>query len=383
MKTARAQGSGNKPTLAVFVVGMDNSLGNSLTTELGTKLINGGQYALTAVDVTGKRDELRAAYTTGGGSSIDRNALAAWGRANGISAICLVVDDVKGSDHMFYAQLIDTKDRKLSGKGSYIRTGVGSGELTRVSSALAQQLNGPERKRSAPAPTRNYPAELDIEMVFVEGGTFEMGCTAEQTDCQSNEKPAHSVTLRSYYIGKYEVTQKQWVTVMGSNPSTQKGDDQQPVDNVKWVDVDTFLMKLKQLTGKNYRLPTEAEWEYAARGGAKSQKYKFSGGDDFGEVAWCSLNSSSSSRPVGTRKPNELGIYDMTGNVWEWCSDWNGVYSSASVQDPTGPATGSSRVFRGGGYKDGATWSRNAVRPTHPPTSSRVDLGFRVGLPAQ
>jgi hypothetical protein len=179
MMTARAQGSGNKPTLAVFVVGnMDNALVSPLATQLGTSLTAGGQYTLTSVSTTDKLAELQAAYNAGGGSSIDRNALAEWGRKAGISAICLVVDDIKGNDHMFSAQLISAKDSKLSGRGSYVRTGVGSGELPRVSLTLAKQLEGQGRRRSTPAPTRSYPAEVDIEMVFVEGGTFTMGCTA-------------------------------------------------------------------------------------------------------------------------------------------------------------------------------------------------------------
>ena len=162
-------------------------------------------------------------------------------------------------------------------------------------------------------------------MVFVQGGSFQMG----SNNGQSDEKPVHSVTVSDFYIVKYEVTQKEWRDIMGSNPSKWKGDNL-PVEKVSWDDVQTFIKKLNAKTGLNYRLPTEAEWEYAARGGNKSNGYKYSGSNDIGSVAWYASNSGSKTHSVGQKKPNELGIYDMTGNVWEWCNDWYGDYSSSS-----------------------------------------------------
>ena len=191
----------------------------------------------------------------------------------------------------------------------------------------------------------------DIDMVYVEGGTFTMGCTAEQgEDCRENENPAHNVTVSSFYLGRYEVTQRLWMAVMERNPSYFKGDNL-PVDMVTWNGwnaVQTFIERLNEKTGKKYRLPTEAEWEYAARGGSKSNGYKYSGSNDINDVAWYYENDTKQRRPVGTKRPNELKIYDMSGGVWEWVSDWYGDYHSSNQMNPTGPSSGSTRVLRGG-----------------------------------
>ena len=195
---------------------------------------------------------------------------------------------------------------------------------------------------------------VSFEMIAVKGGTFTMGATSEQgSDAESDEKPTHSVTLSDYYIGKFEVTQELWQAVMGNNPSYYKGNNL-PVEQVSWNDVQEFIKKLNQKTGANFRLPTEAEWEYAARGGNKSQGYKYSGSNTIGNVAWYTDNSGSKTHQVGTKAPNELGIYDMTGNVWEWCQDWYGSYSRDSQTNPKGASSGSSRVYRGGSWYYGA-----------------------------
>lgn len=157
------------------------------------------------------------------------------------------------------------------------------------------------------------------------------------------------MTLSDYYIGQTEVTQALWEAVMGSNPSGHKGDNL-PVELVSWNDCQEFIQKLNQLTGKQFRLPTEAEWEYAARGGRKSRGYKYAGGNDIGSVAWYCDNSGTGTHPVAAKQANELGIYDMSGNVWEWCSDRYGDYQSSSQSDPQGPSSGSVRVGRGGCY---------------------------------
>lgn len=188
----------------------------------------------------------------------------------------------------------------------------------------------------------------DIPMVFVEGGTFSMG----SEDGEDDEKPVHSVTLSSYHIGKYEVTQKLWKAVMGNNPSKFKGNNR-PVEFVSWDDVQVFLKKLNSITGKNYRLPTEAEWEFAARGGTKSRGYKYSGSNDIGSVAWNEDNSGSKTYVVGSKSSNELGIYDMTGNVWEWCEDvYDEYYYCRNIPalNPCNEVNGSYRVCRGGSY---------------------------------
>jgi formylglycine-generating enzyme required for sulfatase activity len=198
-------------------------------------------------------------------------------------------------------------------------------------------------------------------MVYVEGGTFTMGCTSEQgSDCWDWENPVHQVTLDGFYIGKYEVTQAEWKEIMGTSISQQRDKagasslygtgDNYPMYYVSWDEVQEFIRKLNAQTGGNYRLPTEAEWEYAAKGGNQSQGYKYSGSNNASEVAWYDNNSSSSTHPVGQKKANELGIYDMSGNVWEWCSDWYGSYSSNSQVNPKSPSSGSCRVVRGGSW---------------------------------
>lgn len=225
----------------------------------------------------------------------------------------------------------------------------------------------------------------EIEMVLVEGGTFTMGATPEQgSDADDDEKPVHKVTLDSFYIGKFPVTQRLWKAVMGSNPSDFKGDNL-PVENVSWDDVQTFLRKLNAATGKTYRLPTEAEWEYAARGGNKSQGYKYAGSNDPDLVAWHDGNSGNTTHEVGTRFPNELGIYDMSGNVWEWCQDWSGSYSSSPQTNPKGPNSGSYRESRGGCWDSNAWNSRVSCRSNNIfdiffPGDGCNSLGFRLAL---
>jgi len=216
-------------------------------------------------------------------------------------------------------------------------------------------------------------------MVYVEGGTFTMGATEEQGDgSEYYEKPAHQVTLSSFYICKHEVTQDEWEAVMGSNPSKFKG-KRRPVEKVSWEDCQTFISKLNSITGKQYRLPTEAEWEYAARGGNCSNGYKYSGSNTLSNVAWYRDNSGNKTHEVMTKSPNELGLYDMSGNVWEWCSDWYGGYLSSDQTNPKGPSSGSYRVQRGGSWDDGARRCRVSYRYYYSP-SYRYDLGLRLAL---
>ena len=217
-----------------------------------------------------------------------------------------------------------------------------------------------------------------FKMVWVEGGTFTMGCTSEQDgDCDSDEKPAHSVTVSSYYMVETEVTQALWVAVMGNNPSYWKGDDL-PVEHVSWNDAQEFIEKLNRLTGRTFRLPTEAEWEYAARGGNKSRGYKYSGSNSLDAVAWYDGNSEGMTHPVKGKQANELGLYDMSGNVYEWCSDWYGSYGTSSQRDPDGPGTGSDRVGRGGCWDYGAQCCRVSYRGIITPSGRTNRLGFRL-----
>ena len=222
--------------------------------------------------------------------------------------------------------------------------------------------------------------KLINNMVYVSGGTFTMGGTSEQgSDIYDDEKPTHSVTLSSYYICKYEVTQALWRAVMGSNPSYFKGDNL-PVEYVSWNDCQTFISRLNSYTGRNFRLPTEAEWEFAARGGNYSRHYKYSGSNYIGDVAWYDNNSGNRTHPVGTKQPNELGLYDMSGNVYEWCSDWYGSYNSYSRSNPTGPNSGSYRVGRGGSWCNYAWNCRSSNRYSNSPGISDCSFGLRLVL---
>jgi formylglycine-generating enzyme required for sulfatase activity len=217
--------------------------------------------------------------------------------------------------------------------------------------------------------------------ILVKGGTFTMGCTSEQSGCDSDERPTHSVTLSNFYMGQTEVTQAQWRAVMGSDPPNLAfpGCDQCPVERVSWNDVQDFITKLNSRSGgRRYRLPTEAEWEYAARGGSLSRGYQYAGSNNIDDVAWYDGNSGSKTRPVKGKQPNELGLYDMSGNVWEWCSDWKGDYPATAQSDPKGPDKGDYRVNRGGSWLSGAGGCRVSVRDNFAPDDLYSRLGFRL-----
>ena len=220
---------------------------------------------------------------------------------------------------------------------------------------------------------------ITFNMIKVDGGTFTMGATSEQKNPGKDEKPKHQVTLSSYYIGETEVTQALWTAVMGNNPSEFKGDNL-PVVYVSWEDCQTFIGKLKGLTGKRFRLPTEAEWEYAARGGNRSNHTQYSGGSMIDDVAWYYGNSGSKTHSVKTKKPNELALYDMSGNVWEWCQDWYGSYGSNAQTNPTGPGSGSSRVIRGGSWYRIDLDCRSSSRYCGSPGFCISNLGLRLAL---
>jgi formylglycine-generating enzyme required for sulfatase activity len=257
---------------------------------------------------------------------------------------------------------------------------------------------------------------VSFEMVAVRGGTFIMGCTAEQGDnCLDGEKPVHQVMVSDFYIGKYEVTQAQWKAIMGTTVVKQQRDkdnpnwalkgegDNYPMYFVSWEEVQEFIRKLNAQTGKQYRLPAEAEWEYAARGGAKSKGYKYSGNNTAFDVAWYYENAgdkvlddnlwledsdaattlrntnNNGTHAVGTKSPNELGLYDMSGNVWELCSDWYGEYDSNSPQNnPQGPESGTLRVCRGGAWCSPAEYARVSDRKTSMPVARYSSVGFRI-----
>ena len=223
---------------------------------------------------------------------------------------------------------------------------------------------------------------VEFKMVAVEGGTFQMGATSEQQNTYDNERPVHSVTLSDYYIGETEVTQALWQAVMGSNPSNFTGNRQRPVESVSWNDCQTFISRLNDRTGMNFRLPTEAEWEYAARGGNRSNITQYSGSSNISNVAWYDSNGGSTTHPVKGKSPNELGLYDMSGNVYEWCNDWysSDYYSNSPRNNPQGPSSGSYRVVRGGGLRSNARFCRVANRGGYSPDGRGVNFGLRLAL---
>ena len=229
---------------------------------------------------------------------------------------------------------------------------------------------------------------VSFKMVAVGGGTFQMGATSEQQNAQSDERPVHSVTLDNYYIGETEVTQELWQAVMGSNPSSITGNSQRPVESVSWHDCQTFVNKLNDLlagqlpAGRRFRLPTEAEWEYAARGGNRSCGTQYSGSSSIGDVAWYLDNSGFTIHPVKGKRPNELWLYDMSGNVFEWCNDWysSDYYSNSPRNNPQGPSSGSMRVLRGGEWFNGAQLCRVANRVYYSPDDNPGNRGISSGL---
>ena len=244
---------------------------------------------------------------------------------------------------------------------------------TTVATNTASSLSG----NTITIPVKNG---ISIDMVRVEAGTFTMGATSEMEDPYDWEKPTHQVTLTNdYYIGKYEVTQALWKAVMGNNPSNFKGDNL-PVEKVSWDDCQEFINKLNRITGKTFRLPTEAEWEYAARGGKKSRGYQYSGSNNISDVAWYSDNSGNMTNDVGSKQANELGIYDMTGNVWEWCQDGYGKYSSSSQINPIGATSDSYRVNRGGSWYGIARLCRSSCRFGITPVNRFNFIGVRLVL---
>lgn len=284
---------------------------------------------------------------------------------------------------------------ELTGDFKFVITGSAA-----VSSATPEvvQKQTVDNKIVTPVSTTVQTAKfMDLpfaDMVYVSGGTFQMGDTIGEGD--ADEQPVHPVHVGSFWMGKYEVTQAQWESVMGNNPSKFKGCSDCPVENVSWLDAVAFCNKLSDREGKQrvytingmevkigylangYRLPTEAEWEYAARGGSKSQGYRYAGSNELASVGWFEDNSENKTRVVGRKKPNELGIFDMSGNVYEWCNDWYGDYPSQSQSNPQGAVSGRNRVIRGGAWV--YTPVRAAFRNSCPPNNDNrfSEIGFRV-----
>ncbi len=250
-------------------------------------------------------------------------------------------------------------------------------EKAMAEKAEAQRLLQEQKKTETP--TEEVTADPDGgiagELIFVKGGTYTMGCTKDQGDCAMDEKPVHDVTLNDFYLAKYEVTQALWTKVIGSNPSEFYTCSDCPVEKVYWSDAQEFIVKLNEMTGKRFRLPTEAEWEYAGRGGIHQENFKYSGSNSIEDVAWTGSNGGGRTHAVGQKAPNKLGLYDMTGNVAEWCNDGyeDGYYKKSPASNPQGNARAVEKVLRGGSYRTGANDSHVSSRWT-------VRENYRVGF---
>jgi formylglycine-generating enzyme required for sulfatase activity len=275
-------------------------------------------------------------------------------------------------------------DSSLTIKMDWERKMDGEGTMTVTARFEANDSTSTTPPQSGDDFSETAVSGQSFDMVFVKGGMFIMGCTSEPSNCGSDEVPPHSVTLDNYLIGKHEVTQGLWKAVMRSDPSSSDygvGDDY-PVYNVSWNDVQTFIWKLNNMTNKKYRLPTEAEWEYAARGGASSGNYKYSGSGTLEDVGWYVNDNESKTQEVGTKAANELGIHDMSGNVWEWVNDWysSSYYSSFPLDNPKGPEWGSYRVLRGGSWGSVAKFCRVSYRYYGTPNHCGNGIGFRLAV---
>ncbi|MDR2382902.1 MAG: formylglycine-generating enzyme family protein [Prevotellaceae bacterium] len=379
-----------KLPLAVVIVGLEsNQGGDFLATFIGNELNKKERYeVITRTGAVQKK--LRELRESG---NVNEDELIEWGRQNNVSRLCFVMS-IKLDEHMFIAHLTDVNNNKLLGVGDYNSANLGSAELKKAAESLASQmLHSKEISAQANKDLVNAPRHpAEPEMVEVEGGTFTMGCQQGLEGCENDESPPHRVTVSSFYISKYEITQAQWNLIMGTTIRQQRNKisptttlfgegDNYPMYYVSWIEVQEFILRLNYVTGKHYRLPTEAEWEYAAHGGKRSSGYKYSGSNNIYDVAWFADNSHGQNHPVGLKKANELGIHDMSGSVWEWCLDWYANYSAAPQKDPMGASTGSFRVFRGGGWVSATNDCRIVNRINSSDISRYQSVGFRIVLP--
>ncbi len=327
------------------------------------------------------------------------------GEMAGADYICVSTINKSQSEFYLEAYLIELETGEISNPATQYGEMVNGkfSDLLTICEELAQELcnatpsrhsNNRQNNTRQSVSGQNYTETelgLDLKMVYVEGGSFLMGCTSEQSDCASDEQNVRRVTLDGYYIGMFEITQKQWELVMGTSINQQKskagksllkgvGPDY-PMYYVSWEDAMTFCQELSRLTGKTYTLPTEAQWEFAARGGNRNDGTKYSGSHSIDLAAWYFYNSGGGTHLVGTKRANGLGIYDMSGNVWEWCKDWYAdSYQSCQTNNPEGPSSGSDRVNRGGCWGFNASRCRVSHRDGITPTSRSIFLGFRVVL---
>ena len=356
---------------------------------LGDQLVAGfaksGKYiAVERTNAFLKQLQKETGYQQSGAVD-DNEQIAELGKRFGVQYVCVAKTIAWGGVYFISTRLVNVETAEVPTMyNAENKVMNNSSDVLKVTQEIANKLVGVSTSANGQNGAQMITitaGNVSFDMIKVEAGTFTMGCTSEQGgDCYGDESPYHRVTISSdYYIGKFEVTQELYQAVMGTNPSNWKAYDR-PVEMVSWNDAMEFCAELSRMTGRRFTLPTEAEWEYAARGGKKSTNAKYSGSSSVANVAWYDGNSGRQTHPVGKLRPNELGIYDMSGNVWEWCLDWYGSYSSASQTDPMGPGSGSIRVLRGGSWHNGAKGCRVSYRNGNTPGSRPYDSGFRVVL---
>ena len=366
-----------------------------------------GYAAFTRTDI----DQIMSEQNFQQSGMVDDATRKRIGAMQGVDYVCVTKITKEGNNYYLEANLVNIETGKISNPATQYGELEG-GSLSNMLAAcekLAAELVGgkmPTRTTttitysqtgyaSQPAPAANQDFTetawgVNMKMIWVEGGDFLMGCTSEQGgDCSSDEQNVRRVTVDGFYIGMLEVTQSQWEKVVGTSIYQQKskadasstygvGPDY-PMYYVSWDEAMEFCRLLSNKTGRTYTLPTEAQWEYAARGGNKNEGAKYAGSNMIDAVAWYTDNSGRSTHIVGSKRANALGIYDMSGNVWEWCKDWYAdSYVSYDTNNPIGPSSGSYRVCRGGSWYNSASYCRVAYRGYDSPDNHDYDCGFRV-----
>lgn len=400
-----AQENATPKKVAVYVTSDDEKIDNTTKSIIGGELVNAivKTRKYQAVERTAdflKQITKEQGYQRSG--NVDDGQISALGKQFGVHYVCVAnVLPLRDNVNIYIqTRLIDVETATVMAFAREVTSISDISQMMAASEKVAFALigaggsspsysNPSQGYRSSPGQGNVIELEANgvrFKMIKVEGGTFRMGSYSGDSD----EQPVHSVTLSDYYIGETEVTQALWSAVMGTTVRQQrdKADvsysiygegDNYPIYYVSWNECMEFVSRLSQITGRRFALPTEAQWEYAARGGNKSRAYTYSGSNNIFDVAWHTDNSSNT-HPVGTKMANELGIYDMSGNVREWCSDWYGTYSSSLQTDPAGPSTGSNRVRRGGGWDGNASGCRSTFRHCNSPDSRDYYLGLRLVL---
>ncbi len=400
------QAQNQKLKLAVYATGdVDAKLKSLAQNNASTELVNCGRYQMIErSDAFLKFVSEEQNYQRSG--AVDEGQIAELGKQYGAQCVCVV--DITHIDKYLYVatRMIDVVSATSQRAGDAENTNYMSPADLRK--CVIEAVKKMERKSSGTTISSSYNSGngggnysygsgqnytenafgINMKMVYVEGGSYNMGCTGEQGgDCYDDETVRY-VTVSDFYIGQFEITQAQWQAVMGTSVYQQQSEagghstygtgNDYPMYYVSWEEAKEFCRRISQQTGKTYRLPTEAEWEYAARGGKKTQNSKYAGGFSLDYVGWYDGNSGSKIHAVGTKAANELGLYDMSGNVYEWCEDWHGDYRSYDTDNPKGASSGSNRVLRGGSWDDLAERCRVSYRDYGSPGDRFYYGGFRV-----